>query len=330
MNRHVHRGPRAEYSVNVSAEPLVGAGRDRLRELLDAVVPGDEGVAAVPDMARRSCSSEFHFSREVRRLTGEPPAALRRRIMLERAAWRLGRGEGVAAVAEAEGWSSPEVFSRAFRRSFGIPPSQVAESGRGFRLPAPNGLHFHPPQSLWIDAEPGSHPDAAVSRLMIDHDIADTAHLIQRAALLSKEQWTQEISPGQVVLDWDGTEPSVGAVLGAIVWTKQVWLASIEGRDQPAREHTDPAATTPQALAAHHDDVSRRWLAMVTEVTARGRLSDTVIDALCDPPESFQLFGIVAHVLTYSAHRRELARTMLARLGVPAGLGDPLDWMRSR
>lgn len=53
-----------------------------------------------------------------------------------------------------------------------------------------------------------------------------------------------------------------------------------------------------------------------------------MIDALCDPPESFQLFGIVAHVLTYAAHRRELARAMLARLGVPAGRGDPLDWMR--
>ena len=55
--------------------------------------------------------------------------------------------------------------------------------------------------------------------------------------------------------------------------------------------------------------------------TAEGRLGDTIIDALCDPPESFQLYGIVAHVLTYSAHRRELARTMLARHGVEYRLG---------
>jgi AraC family transcriptional regulator len=33
-------------------------------------------------------------------------------------------------------------------------------------------------------------------------------------------------------------------------------------------------------------------------------------------------------VLTYSAHRRELVRTMLARHGMVAGTGDPLDWMR--
>jgi len=33
-------------------------------------------------------------------------------------------------------------------------------------------------------------------------------------------------------------------------------------------------------------------------------------------------------VLVYSAHRRELARSMLNRHGLFAGTGDPLDWMR--
>ncbi|HEY6649487.1 MAG TPA: helix-turn-helix transcriptional regulator, partial [Mycobacterium sp.] len=51
------------------------ARRDRLRELLDAVVDADN--TDVGDMARSSYASEFHFSREVRRLTGESPAALR-------------------------------------------------------------------------------------------------------------------------------------------------------------------------------------------------------------------------------------------------------------
>jgi AraC-like DNA-binding protein len=260
----------------VSVQPTSPGPR---RELLDAVVDG--GNTDVAGMARSSHSSEFHFSREVSRLTGEPPAALRRRVMLERAAWRLQRGEGVAAVAVDEGWSSPEVFSRAFRRTFGVPPSQA-------------------------------------------HDVADTAHLISRAAGMSEDQWAEPISPGQVVLDWDGEEPSVGAVLGAIVWSKEVWLASIEGRDLPAH----PGVRSPDGLAADHDEVATRWTSMVVDYADQGRLADTVIDALCDPPESFQLYGIVAHVLTYSAHRRELARTMLARHGIGTKPGDPLDWMR--
>ncbi|MCV7225652.1 helix-turn-helix domain-containing protein [Mycolicibacterium komossense] len=273
-------------------------------------------------MARSTYVSEFHFSREVRRLSGESPAALRRRIMLERAAWRLQRGEAVATVAADEGWSSAEVFSRAFRRSFGIPPSRV---GAEFRLPAPNGLHFHPPHSLWLD---GNTASADIPALMIAHDIADTGYLIGRAAELSNTQWRQPLSPNQVVLDWDGPESSVAAVLCGTVWAKEVWLASIEGRDFPSRAATDPASVDARSLAVHHDDIGAHWSAMVATMTADGRLADTVIDALCDPPESFQLYGIVAHVLTYAAHRRELVRALLSRLDVPTRPGDPLDWMR--
>ncbi|WP_422742964.1 helix-turn-helix transcriptional regulator [Mycobacterium sp. WMMD1722] len=313
------RSDRRPYSVTVS-QPTP-ARRDRLRELLDAVVDTDN--AAVGDMARSSFASQFHFSREVRRLTGEAPAALRRRIILERAAWRLRGGQSVAAVAADEGWSSPEVFSRAFRRTFGVPPSRAAEVD--FRVPAPNGLHFHPPASLWLDGDGAvEEPDAGA--LMVAHDIADTGYLIDRATALSNAQWREELWPGHVVLDWDGPEASVGAVLCAAVWSKQVWLATIEGRDYPERVTAD--SYTPVRLAERHHDVGRRWAAMVAEYTAAGRMADTVIDALCDPPESFQLNGIVAHVLGYSAHRRELARSMLTRLGVPTRRGDPLEWMR--
>ena len=313
-NRHVAAVGARPYSISVSPKR-----RDRLRELLDAVVDSDN--ADVADMARSSFASEFHFSRQVSRHAGEPPAAIRRRVMLERAAWRLQRGERVASVAADEGWSSPEVFSRAFRRAYGVPPSQADDVQ--FRLAAPNGLHFHPPESLWLDSsDDAKKPD--VSQLLVAHDVADTTGLIAKARELSDHQWRERLSPGQVVLDWDGEEPSIGAVLDAVVWSKEVWLASIEGRDQPLR----PAVRAAARLADDHAVVAARWTAMILDHAERGRLGDTVIDALCDPPESFQLYGIVAHVLTYSAHRRELARAMLARHGVVAGRGDPLDWMR--
>ena len=114
---------------------------------------------------------------------------------------------------------------------------------------------------------------------MVAHDVADTAYLIDRAAELSKEQWTEQISPGQMVLDWDGPEPSVGAVLGAIVWTKEVWLATIEGRDFPPRDATTPESTTPQSWPRTTTGSRERWTTMVSEYAAEGRLGDTVIDA---------------------------------------------------
>ena len=73
-NRHVLSAGGRPYSSTGSDR----SHRDRLRDLLDAVVDADN--TDVPEKARSSFASEFHFSREVRRLTGESPAALRRRI----------------------------------------------------------------------------------------------------------------------------------------------------------------------------------------------------------------------------------------------------------
>ncbi len=227
-------------------------------------------------MARSSYASEFHFSREVRRLTGESPAALRRRIMLERAAWRLHRGESVSAVAADEGWSSAEVFSRAFSRTFGVPPSRAADIR--FRLPAPNGLHFHPPQSLWLDSD-GDTKEPDISRLMVAHDVADTAYLINQATQLSKDQWTEEISPGQVILEWDGPDPASARCSGPSSgprrsgWPRSTAATSRAGRRPgPRRGHARAVGRPPRRY--------RKSLARnVSEYTSEGRLSDTVIDA---------------------------------------------------
>jgi len=62
-------------------------GRDRLRELLDAVL--DEEHRSLAAMADGAYSSPFHFSRRLARDTGEPPVQMRRRVALERAAWQL-------------------------------------------------------------------------------------------------------------------------------------------------------------------------------------------------------------------------------------------------
>ena len=71
----------------------MSGGRDRLRELLDAVL--DEEHHSLVDMAHGAYSSPFHFSRTLARDAGEPPVAMRRRVALERAAWQLVRGAAV-------------------------------------------------------------------------------------------------------------------------------------------------------------------------------------------------------------------------------------------
>ena len=96
-------------------------GRDRLRELLEAVL--DEENRSLADMAHGAYSSPFHFSRRLLRDAGEPPVAMRRRVALERAAWQLARGVPVTDAAFAAGYGSVEGFARAFARAYGHPPS---------------------------------------------------------------------------------------------------------------------------------------------------------------------------------------------------------------
>ena len=103
---------------------MTGRGRDRLRELLDAVLADEHEELGA--MATSAFATPWHFSRQLRRSAGEPPVALRRRVILERAAWQLRQGTSVTDAAFGAGYESVEGFSRAFARSYGYPPSSVA------------------------------------------------------------------------------------------------------------------------------------------------------------------------------------------------------------
>lgn len=296
-------------------------GRDRLRELLDAVL--DEDNRTLEQMADGAYASPYHFSRMLSRDTGEAPVAMRRRVMLERAAWRLRQGSTVTDAAWEAGYESVEGFSRAFTRAYGHPPSGIAGTERSTWLPAGNGIHFHPPTSLWVHStEQTMNP---LTDQLVRHDLDDTRVLVDLAKGLSDEQFRKVRLAGHEVNSWEGPEESIAAVLEHHVGTKEVWLAAIDGADLPER----PEGATAADLLDRHDVVAARWLAFVREVEARGGWDDRLVDALCEPPESFQLGSVVAHVLTYAAHRRQLARHLLRSAGVDTDDGDPIMWLRT-
>ncbi|WP_432476607.1 helix-turn-helix domain-containing protein [Nocardioides sp. GXQ0305] len=298
-------------------------GRDRLRELLDAVL--DDEHRTLGDMAGGAFASPYHFTRRLSRDAGEPPVAMKRRVMLERAAWQLRQGTSVTDAAFAAGYESVEGFSRAFSRAYGRLPSEVTDAGTGGDpwLPAPNGIHFHPPTSLWVHT--GERTMSGPLDHLVHHDLDDTAALIDAAKGLPEDAYRRRTRPGQRVLWFDGTDESVVEILEHQVFTKEVWLAAILGEDFPEDRRDDPAG-----LLERHEAAAARWLAMLRDMERRDAWDDRIVDALCDPPESFVLGSIVAHVLTFAAQRRGLVRAMLGELDVEVGSGDPIDWLRSR
>lgn len=296
--------------------------RDRLRELLDVVLDGaDEGEPrTLAQMAGDAYTSPYHFNRLLSRGAGEPPVAMRRRVMLERAAWQLKHGRTVTDAAWAAGYESVEGFSRAYAKAFGHPPSTAAAS---HWLPAPNGIHFHPPESLWVDSQ--ERVLSPLTEQLVLHDIDDTRALLELAQALPEAVLGDVRLPGHEVLEWDGPEETILQVLDATVWSKECWVASIEGLAMPVRR---PGSIS--ELIRRHETVAARWLAVVRDIERRGAWEDRLIDALCEPPESFQIGSVVAHVLTYAAHRRLLARAMLRMAGVEVDRGDPIEWLRAR
>lgn len=295
-------------------------GRDRLRELLDAVL--DEDHRTLGDMADGAFASPYHFTRVLTRDAGEAPVAMRRRVMLERAAWRIRQGGNVTDAAWEAGYESLEGFSRAFARAYGHPPSEAGDDGGSVWLPAVNGIHFHPPTSLWVHA--GEQTMSPVTDQLVRHDLDDTRELIDLAKGLDDADWRAVRGPGHQVAAWEGPEESIAAVLERTVFAKEVWLAAVEGADFPDVDRTP----SPGGLLERHDAAAARWLAAIRDIDRRNAWDDRIVDALCEPPESFVLSSIVAHVLTFSAYRRQLTRVWLRAAGVDADDGDPINWLR--
>ena len=298
---------------------MTGTGRDRLRELLDAVL--DEQHGTLVEMAGGAYASPFHFARLLRQNAGEPPVSMRRRVMLERAAWQIAEGASVTDAAFAAGYESVEGFARAFARAFGHPPSTPT----GSPLASGSQRHPLPPAHVAVGAEHGAthepdHRDARPPRPR-RHPPPHRARQGGGRRRLTRPPWAK----GQTVLSFDGPDDSLATLLEHLVGTKEIWLAAIEGADFPHGAPRDPAS-----LLDRHDSVAPRWLATVRDLDARGAWDDRLVDALCDPPESFVMGSVFAHVVTFSAARRQLARQVLRTHGVEVDSGDPITWLRSQ
>ena len=296
---------------------------DRLRDVIDAVVEAlDEGLDGRA-LAARAMLSPFHFNRLVRAGIGEPPAAFRRRLLLERAAWRLGRGASVTDAGLEAGYDAIEAFSRAFTRAHGVAPSRFTDEPRDFRLAAPNGIHFHPPGGLLLPGQPRTTIMDLCDRL-VEHDNWHTERLLEQAATVSDEALDRPIRPGLVVHDFEGPEPDARTMLERIVFTKEVWTAAIGGRDIPPRDERSIAA-----LQARLAAVQPQFTALVRRIRDRNEWDDVFVDALCTPPVSFTFGSVIAHIMNVSVVRRQMVTGVLRELGVAnPETRDPIEWER--
>ncbi|MGN6742677.1 MAG: helix-turn-helix transcriptional regulator [Amnibacterium sp.] len=289
--------------------PTVDEVLDLLGERLDE--------ADLDALARRVHLSRFHLHRLLSAALGEPPGALKRRLLLERAAHRLATtGDTVVDVAIAAGYDSPDGFSRAFGRAFGVRPSDYRRSGRvRHRIPAASGIHFHPPGGLTLSALVRSDPMDTLVR-MVDH------HLDTTAAILDRLDAVPTALDSPITLSVEGIDeaPTLRSTCDRLVRQLEQWVIALEGGTS-----VPSGDTTPAGLRTRLTAVAPRFRSAGVAPVADGEAESTFVDLTCDPPQTFTLGGVLAHVLTFAAVRRTIAIGALETAGVTdLGSGDPM------
>lgn len=290
---------------------------DHLTEALDDPRINE---ASGEEWAARLHFSRFHFDRMIRSVAGEPPRAFRRRILLERAAYRMiTTAAPLLDIAVEAGYGSHEAFTRAFTRAYGAPPAAWRRRPGHIQLAAPSDVHFHPPGSLRLPAR-DKVTSMDLLTAMVEHHVWLTGEMVRLAGRLSEDQLDQPIE-----LDVDDDVQTVRSLLSRLVGQMGMWNAALATRDYDwSVEEHESLGSLRERLATE----GPTYLAHVRGVVGTDRLDDTFVDALCEPAEVFTYGGMIAHVLTFAAHRRTLVALALARHGVPdLGWGDPMTWV---
>ncbi len=296
---------------------------DTFLAFVDALAADLDALELGPrELASRAYLSRHHFDRVIRATAGEPPAAFRRRVLLERAAYRLVTTQRpVLDIAVETGYASNEAFTRAFRRAYGAAPSAWRTSPTQIQLPCPTDVHFHPPGGLRLPARTEVTAMNLLTR-MVEHHVWLVGELVDRAARLD-----DAILDAPIGLSVEGIddEPTIRSLLSRLIGQMDMWNNVIASRDYDwAVEREESIAGMRTRLRTAGDG----FLAEVRRVVDENRLDETFVDAHCDPPEIFTYGGLIAHVLTFAAHRRTLVLGALATAGITdLGAGDPRKWV---
>jgi len=282
----------------------------------------DDHGASGDDLAARVHLSRYHLDRVIAAVAGEPPATLRRRVLLERAAHRLATtSDALVDVAIDAGYSSQEAFTRAFARAYGETPGAWRRRPTTTRLATPNDIHFYPPGWLGLPArrEAGSMD---LIESMVEHHVWTVGRMVDLAGTVSPEHLD---APIEISVEDVDDDPTMRSLLSRLVGQMGMWNASMDGHPYDFDvERNESLASMRDRLETEGTSFKRR----VAELVRGDRLDASFVDATCDPPRTFTYGGMIAHVLTFAAHRRTLVAGALVDAGIEDLMAaDPLTWV---
>ena len=299
--------------------------RDTANRLPAVVVNSLDGNESTGDLARQVYQSRTQFHRLFRAVVDETPAAMRRRLLLERAAYQLSHTRNsITDIALDANYGSLEAFTRAFGKAFRTSPSLYRRMGvTHFHLPASNKIHFLSPAST----QGGKNMD--LFDRFAGNDSWHTRRLLEYASTLSDEKLDQPLASVVELLPWRESNKTLRQLLENIIFTKEVWTAALAGTEMDVNG-PPKSERSPQAMLRRLEEADKELHRIFRDVGNRSAWDETFVDALCEPAETFTFGGVFAHIMTFNAHRRLMALDALRQLGVQTeGFGDPMEYEES-
>src|SRR3984893_4443110 len=306
-------------------------GQDTADRLSAIVVNSLDLQAKTQDLARQAYQSRTQFHRLFRTVVEETPGAMRRRLLLERAAFQLAHtGISVTDVALDANYGSLEAFTRAFRKAFRTSPSLYRRMrDPNFHLPASNKIHFFELGSSRNGSSTKGGRDMDLFDRFAGNDSWHTPRLLEYAGNLTGEQLARPLPTVVELLPWRESNKTLRQLLENIIFTKEVWTAALSGAEMDMNG-PPKSQRSPQAMLERLEKTDAELHRIFSDVRNRSAWDDTFVDALCEPAETFTFGGVFAHIMTFNAHRRLMALDVLRQLGVQTeGFGDPMEYEES-
>lgn len=292
-----------------------------LAEYLAGGLP--EGPLRSAELAAKLHMSRSLLDRIVAATAGETAGKLRRRLLLERAAYRLRTSEStVLDAAVAAGYSWHEAFTRAFQRAYGLPPAAWRAAPGPIGLPAPGhrpGVHFYPLAGLRIPASREDSPVIFAAELVDQHTHV-ISQLLDRAATLPDAQLD---APIEISVEGIDEHPTIRSLLSRLVGQLDMWNAAMASTEYHFAVEQHESLESMRARLASGGGA---FAAFVRTAAGQERLGETFVDATGSEPYVFTAAGMIAHVLVYAAYRRTLVAGALLSAGAPDVDIDPLTW----
>lgn len=155
---------------------------------------------------------------------------------------------------------------------------------------------------------------------LLKHDAWTTRRLMELCLPLSDAQLDRDfaLGPGTLRKLWHHV---VGNAVG--------WTALMRGvePEQPRLRPDAPIAL----MIEHYDRASAALYKFARHIQDNGRLDDTFLDTLDDPPTRKPFGGAILHLATHGMHHRAQALYMMRKLGIDnVPEGDALGWEHQR